>query len=165
LVGLCEHRAHLSRDRVRILEDIAGSKAKQPNSRGEESVLAAVVLGQAEAMHTPVVLDSEPVIRVVEIRTPDKSILSVVQRNLCLRAWKTAQDEHHSQARLHRRFGGRLGKAHRPPGADSAQGVQVGKANEIGAELHVHDNHRFRQAQPATEIAQRAERGGCSRAG
>src|ERR1700737_761332 len=88
-----KHCAHLSHDRVRVLENIAGREAKQLDSRHEQAVLTAVVLGQAEAMTPSVVFESQPMRRVVEIRAREKSTVAVLERYLSLRAGQAAQHD------------------------------------------------------------------------
>jgi hypothetical protein len=81
-----EHSSHLVDHEVRIVMDIGCSESEEPKSRVEEPVLASVVLGKAVPMDSSVVLDSKAMIRVIEIRAPDKSTLAVMERYLSLRA-------------------------------------------------------------------------------
>jgi len=69
-----------------MVQNIASCKAKQPNSRGKQSVLTAVVFGEAHSVDAPVVLEPEAVFGIVEIRPAKKPAASVVDRHLCLGA-------------------------------------------------------------------------------
>ena len=148
-----------------MVKDFGGGEAKQPKSRTDEFVLAAVVLGQAGAMSASVVLDSELVIGVVKIWTPNKPTVFVVERYLRLRAGQPVQHEQHSQARLHRRFCRGFGITHDTSqlghpdtaGSGDAQSLQVSHAREARVQGHIHDYHALRDAQSDTEIADRAK--------
>jgi hypothetical protein len=65
-----------------MVQHVAGCKAEQPNSSSKQSVLAAVVLGKAGPMGTSVVLESQLVLGVIEVRPAEKSTTGIVQRDL-----------------------------------------------------------------------------------
>jgi hypothetical protein len=54
------------------VENVAGCEAKQSNSRGDQPVLAAVVLDQAGPVRASVVFQREPVTRIEEIEPAEK---------------------------------------------------------------------------------------------
>src|SRR5579872_2885050 len=106
--GTIEGGANLDDDRRRISKDVGGGETEQPYPGIQQPVLPPVVVGQAVAMSSSVVLDAELVIVVVEIGTADESSPAVMNGDLRPGPWQTSEDEDHPQTGLHRRFGIRL---------------------------------------------------------
>jgi hypothetical protein len=61
------------------VENVGCREAKQSGSRSKKTILPAVVLDEARAMDSPVVLDREPVIGVVEVWPAEKSTTAIVK--------------------------------------------------------------------------------------
>src|SRR5207302_5669417 len=65
---LRKHPPNLGHDRIRRPQNVPRGKSEQSDPVTDETVLTSVVLGQPVAMNAAVILDREPVSRVVEIR-------------------------------------------------------------------------------------------------
>ena len=67
------------------VEDVDGREAEQPNARIEQSVLAAVVLGEGVAVGATVIFEAESLVAVVQVRPPDNSQETIANGYLRLR--------------------------------------------------------------------------------
>jgi len=70
-------------------------EAQEAHSCVEQSVLTAIVFSEAVSMKPAVVLDSESVTLVVEIRTADEPAPPIVNGDLYLGSREAAEDQQH----------------------------------------------------------------------
>src|SRR5262249_50756788 len=103
-----EGGADLSHDRVRGVVDVGCSEPKEAEACAEQTVLATVVLDETVAMTAAVVLEADPLLRVVQVWPPEKAPPVVVERDLGSR--KPGQHQEHAQARFHLRLGRGVGE-------------------------------------------------------
>jgi hypothetical protein len=68
------------------VEDIGGRESEQAVAAVQQSILPAIVRDQTVAMASPVVLQGEFVLRVVQIGMPEEPTVLIEKRDLGLRA-------------------------------------------------------------------------------
>src|SRR5437773_4374812 len=106
------HQADHRRGRV---EHVAGCEAEETVARVDQSVLAAVVGGEAVAMRGAVVLDDEALARIAQVWPGDEDACVVVERNLHTGFGQAGEHKEQPQSGLHWALGSRLRKFHRSP--------------------------------------------------
>src|SRR5260370_2034960 len=93
-----QHVPDLGQDTVRPAEHIRSGEAKEPDARHQKAILAPVVLDEADTMRLAVVLDSQPMLGVVEVRTPNKPAFLVPDDDLHPGSGQSVQHEQHPEA-------------------------------------------------------------------
>src|SRR5205085_4056545 len=78
---------------VGVAIDVRGGKAEETKAGVHEAVLSAVVLDQAVAVGTAVVLQAEPLGRIAEVWPSQKATAVVVELELCFGPRKPCQDK------------------------------------------------------------------------
>lgn len=72
--------------RVRGLKDVGSCESEQAVARAEQAVLAAIVVHQAVPVSAAVVLETEFVCWVVQVRAPEQASVFIAKRDLGKRA-------------------------------------------------------------------------------
>src|SRR5579859_4331508 len=75
---------------VRRLEDVAGGKAQQTHAGVEEPVLPAVVAREGVSMNASVVLEAEPLVAVIQVRSAHEAMKAIANGDLGLRPGQAA---------------------------------------------------------------------------
>lgn len=147
---------------------IGGGEAEKTEAGVQEAVLPAVVLGEAVAMGATVVLDREPLSRVVEIGPAQEAAAFIVEAHLRLRPRQPGQNEEQAKARLHRRLGRRIRELDDLPELRDASPSRVSvresvERRELDQPLlqrHVDGDHGVDERKPASEVGHGAQRRG-----
>src|SRR3982074_1063569 len=99
-----QHAPNLAHNAVWLPQHVCACEAKQPNTGGQEPILAAIVLHEAAAMGVAVVLNAQSLFAIEEIRASNEGAPFVPDRDLQLGPRHPVQHEQHSKTRLHRGF-------------------------------------------------------------
>src|SRR3989475_5620105 len=110
-----QHLPYQPNDGIRSGQIVSRAEPKQRKASLHHAILAAIIGRQALAMSRAVVLDRQPLWRVIEVRPANESATVVVKRNLGLWPGQPGQDQKQAQLRFHDTLSGRLGQLDCPP--------------------------------------------------
>ena len=153
--GLSKRIPDLADNAFRPAQDVSACESVQPDIRQQEAILAAVVLNEAGPMCLAVVLESQSLLPVKQVRASDDGTRFVTNGDLDFGSGKSVEQEQHPQACFHRRLCVGFGEFQHPPRRTDAlsaraavdPSTQVRAFDQALMERHVGDNDGLDQAQ------------------
>src|SRR2546421_7408060 len=110
-----QHLPYQPNDGIRSGQNVSRAEPKQRKASVHHAILPAIIGRQAFAMSRAVVLDRQPLWRVIEVRPANESATVVVKRNLGLWPGQPRPDQKQAQLRFHYTLSGRLRQLACPP--------------------------------------------------